>query len=53
MIDHTDIKIYLLNITTLILSYSDIMDALKLLALCISIGYTIHKWWIMYKTNKK
>jgi hypothetical protein len=49
MINSTDIKVYLLNITTLIISYSNLIEGLKLLAICVSIGYTIHKWYLMAK----
>ena len=53
MIDATDIKVYLLNITTLIITYSDLMDWLKFVAICLSIGYTIHKWYLMHNNSKK
>ena len=53
MIDATDIKVYLLNITTLIITYSDLMDWLKLVAICLSIGYPIYKWHLMHKNSKK
>jgi hypothetical protein len=50
----TDIKMYLLNVGTLALSFSEIDMVLKILLLIISIGYTFHKWILMHrKSNEK
>ena len=49
----TDLKIYGLNITTLGISFTDIDLVLKIVLVLISIGYTIHKWKLMYEKNRK
>tara|TARA_B100000214_G_scaffold257319_1_gene189716 strand:+ start:18616 stop:18789 length:174 start_codon:yes stop_codon:yes gene_type:complete len=48
----TDLKIYSINIGALATSMTDIDVALKILATAIAIGYTLHKWYIMYGKNK-
>ena len=48
----TDLKLYSLNIRALATSMTDIDVALKILATVIAIGYTLHKWYIMYGKNK-
>jgi hypothetical protein len=52
MIDHTDIKVLLLNASTLVISFAQVEMALKIALLLISIGYTAQKWYLMYKENK-
>ena len=49
----TDLKIYGLNITTLGISFTDIDLVLKIVLLVVSIGYTIHKWILLYEKNRK
>ena len=49
----TDLKIYGLNVTTLGISFTNIDLILKIVLLLISIGYTIHKWKLMYEKNRK
>jgi hypothetical protein len=36
----------------LMLSFTNIDSALKLLLLSVSIGYTLQKWYLMNKENK-
>tara|TARA_R100000781_G_scaffold95627_1_gene59736 strand:- start:1328 stop:1522 length:195 start_codon:yes stop_codon:yes gene_type:complete len=48
----TDLKIYSLNATILGISFTDIDIMLKILLVLISIGYTGHKWFLMYEKNK-
>lgn len=48
----TDMKIYALNFTVLAVSMADIDVFLKIILLSISIGYTLHKWYLMYGKNK-
>ncbi len=48
----TDIKIYALNGSSLMLSFTNIDAALKLLLLSVSIGYTLQRWYLMNKENK-
>ena len=50
--DVTDIKIYALTVGALATSMTDIDVALKILATIVAIGYTLHKWYIMYGKNK-
>jgi len=49
----TDIKVLLLNATTLSISMSQVEIALKLLLLIISIGYTAQRWYFLHKNRKK
>ena len=48
----TDLKIYCLNLTTLGISFTQIDILLKVILVSISIGYTLHKWVLMYEKNK-
>jgi len=48
----TDLKIYALNIGAVATSMTDIDVILKIIATLIAIGYTLHKWYIMYGKNK-
>jgi hypothetical protein len=41
---YNEMKIVLINITTLGISFSNIEMSLKILLLLVTIGYTIHKW---------
>ena len=45
----TDFKIYALNGSSLMISFTNIETIFKLTLLGVSIGYTLHKWWIMNK----
>jgi len=45
----TDIKIYALNGSSLMISFTNIDVVLKLTLLIVSIGYTLHKWYLMTK----
>jgi len=47
----TDLKMYLLNIGTLAVSFSQIDMILKILLLCVTIGYTVHKWLLLKNEN--
>lgn len=51
MIDSTDIKVLLINASTMVISFSNVENTLKLLLLAVSIGYTIQKWYYMNKGN--
>ena len=48
----SDIKIYGLNSLALAVSMANIDVILKVTLLTVSIGYTIHKWFLMYGKNK-
>ena len=43
---------YLLNIGTIAVSMSQIDMILKITLLVLSVGYTAHKWYILYKDSK-
>jgi len=45
-------KLYSLNAVALALSMANIDVILKVILLSVSIGYTIHKWILMYGKNK-
>jgi len=48
-----DLKIYAVNSLAMILNYSTIDLVLKIVLTLVAIGYTIHKWYLMVKRNKK
>jgi len=47
-----DIKILGINSIVLGVSMTQIDVILKILLLLVSIGYTVHKWYLMYGKNK-
>jgi hypothetical protein len=49
----SDLKIYLLNLSTFAISLSQVDMILKIMLLGISIGYTTHKWWLLNKNKDK
>jgi hypothetical protein len=51
----TDLKIYGLNFSALAFSLTEVELVLKILVLMSTIGYTLHKWYLMNenKNNKK
>tara|TARA_R110000744_G_scaffold116254_4_gene217380 strand:- start:974 stop:1147 length:174 start_codon:yes stop_codon:yes gene_type:complete len=49
----TDLKLYIINGTSFMVSLMNIDAFLKITLLLLTIGYTINKWYIMSKTNKK
>jgi hypothetical protein len=49
--DTTDIKVLLLNTSTMAISFSNLENTLKILLLLASIGYTAQKWYFMNKRN--
>ena len=50
--DLTDLKIYGINLTALSVSMTDIDVFLKIILLSVSIGYTVHKWYMLNGKNK-
>ena len=44
-----DIKLLLLNFTTMTISMTQIEILLKLALLLVSIGYTAHRWYLLQK----
>jgi len=49
----TDFKIYALNGSTMLISFTNADAILKIALLLISIGYTLHKWYILNNNRKK
>tara|TARA_B110000285_G_scaffold210280_1_gene252018 strand:- start:731 stop:886 length:156 start_codon:yes stop_codon:yes gene_type:complete len=49
--DATDIKVLVLNASTMAISFSTLEAALKIALLIASIGYTIQRWYLMNKKN--
>lgn len=47
-----DIKILGINGLVLGVSMTEIDIVLKIVLLLVSIGYTVHKWYLMYGKNK-
>ena len=47
-----DIKILGINSLVLGVSMTEIDIVLKIVLLLVSIGYTIHEWYLMYGKNK-
>ncbi|HUV82014.1 MAG TPA: hypothetical protein VMW53_02900 [archaeon] len=49
--DATDLKVLLLNASTMAISFSTLEAALKIALLIASIGYTIQRWYLINKKN--
>jgi hypothetical protein len=45
----TDVKVYTFNSLTMMVTFTNMEMALKILLLVASIGYTIQKWYLMNK----
>jgi hypothetical protein len=48
----TDFKVYALNSFAFVFSMGNYEVAAKLLLILVTIGYTIHKWFLLSKGNK-
>ncbi len=44
---------YLLNVSALAISMSQIDMILKITLLVVSVGYTAQRWWLLNKESKK
>jgi len=51
--NETDIKVLLLNATTLSISMAQVETVLKLFLLIISIGYTAQRWYFLRKNRNE
>ena len=49
----TDYKTLLINLGTFLFSMTNIDIALKIILLVVTIGYTLHKWYLLNKNNGK
>ena len=46
------LKLYCFNITSFTIASFDWLEPmLKITLLCVTIGYTAHRWWVMKKKN--
>lgn len=50
--DATDLKVLVLNASTMAISFSTLEAALKIALLIASIGYTIQRWYLMNKKDE-
>jgi len=49
-----DIKLYILNAGAFGVTMMDWLEpVLKITLLLVTIGYTVHKWWVMKKGNNE
>jgi hypothetical protein len=48
-----DLKLGIINLSTLAISMSHVDMILKITLLVITIFYTLNKWWIEHKNRKK
>tara|TARA_R110000744_G_scaffold215963_2_gene334757 strand:+ start:401 stop:571 length:171 start_codon:yes stop_codon:yes gene_type:complete len=52
--DTLDLKLYAINSTAFLVSYSDYLEPmLKILLLAATLGYTLHKWYKLYKKKNE
>ena len=47
----TDYKTLLINLGTFLFSMTNIDIVLKIILLVVTIGYTVHKWYLLNKRN--
>lgn len=47
----TDLKVFCINTSTMLISFSNLENTMKILLLMVSIGYTVQKWYYMNKKN--
>ena len=52
-LDIETLKIYTMNTGAMAISFTQIVMALKLILLLLTIGYTATKWYELYKKNNK
>ena len=52
--DTLDLKLYAMNGTAFLVSYLDYLEPmLKILLLAATLGYTLHKWYKLYKKKNE
>tara|TARA_B100000768_G_scaffold82443_1_gene78081 strand:- start:14 stop:190 length:177 start_codon:yes stop_codon:yes gene_type:complete len=49
----TDYKTLLINLGTFLFSMTNVDVFLKVILLLVTIGYTLHKWYLLNKSNGK
>ena len=47
----SDLKLYGINLSAFLISMTDIDVFLKITLLIVSIGYTVHKWYLLNKNK--
>ena len=50
---YSELKIWIINMLVVTLTFTQISDILKLISLLIAIGYSIDKWIILRKNKNK
>ena len=50
--NHTELKLWMINVAVITVTFTQIENTLKLILLLVSIGYTIDRW-IDKRKNKK
>lgn len=50
--NHTELKLWMINVAVITVTFTQIENVLKLILLLVSIGYTIDRW-IDKRKNKK
>ena len=50
--DHSELKLWIINLSVLTISFTELESALKLILLIISIGFSIDKWVKLHKKKK-
>lgn len=48
-----ELKMWVINILVLSVSFTNIEVILKIASLCVLIGYNLHKWYLMIKKNNE
>lgn len=49
----TDLKVYGFNALSLMITFTNVEDAMKMILMLASIGYTMHKWYLMHQKSKE
>ena len=50
--NHTELKLWMINVAVITVTFTQIENILKLILLIISIGYTIDRWIDKHKNKK-
>ena len=50
--NHTELRLWMINVAVITVTFTQIENALKLILLLVSIGYTIDRWIDKHKNKK-
>ena len=50
--NHTELKLWMINVAVITVTFTQIENTLKLILLLVSIGYTIDRWIDKHKNKK-